>query len=342
MKMKVEQFIQLIEDPFLADEKCIDELQQLIGNYPYFQTAHLLYAKALENSNHINYYQALKKTAVVAGDRKVLYNLITKKQQKKIDEVKEKNVLPGEIADSKENMNDISLMENIDLISKQDQKANVSAEGMLNDKKEQTEEQKPEEAEVQKLKIAPLVPETKEETIDELISRQAVTSFMEKEVLKVTEIDKHTKKEAELNPAPKLDKNEPHSFTEWLKAMQQKAIDETQVKQEAEPSQKKSGDVKNPVSTRKPNKIQLIDEIIKKEPRISKLNTEKTFYSAVDNARSSVLEDENLVTETLAKIYSMQGNYSKAIRAYEILCLKFPEKSVYFASLIQEIKNKLK
>ncbi len=84
------------------------------------------------------------------------------------------------------------------------------------------------------------------------------------------------------------------------------------------------------------------EDVIKKEPKISRLNLDKNFYSAVDTARSSVLEDEGLVTETLAKIYAIQGNYNKAIRAYEILCLKFPEKSVYFASLIEEIKKQIK
>lgn len=342
--MKVEQFIQLIEDPFLADEKSISELQQLIGNYPYFQTAHLLYAKALENSNHVNYYQALKKTAVVAGDRKVLYNLITRKKavppamtveepELKYNEPVEKTEVekPEEKTDVKENLNDISLLENIELVSKQEEETKAEPVAEIIEKPVVKEEE-------EKLKIAPLDTEEKTESIDELISRQAVTSLMEKEVLKVTEIDKGLKKDIELKPE-KLNKNEPHSFTEWLKGMQQKAIEETREKPVEKPVEKQA---EKPVDVKKASKISLIDEIIKKEPRISKLNTEKNFYSAVDNARSSVLEDENLVTETLAKIYSIQGNYSKAIRAYEILCLKYPEKSVYFASLIQEIKNKLK
>ena len=55
-------------------------------------------------------------------------------------------------------------------------------------------------------------------------------------------------------------------------------------------------------------------------------------------ARISVVEDFSFVTETLAKIYEKQGNYSKAINAYENLILKFPEKSAYFVDRIKTLK----
>jgi len=52
----------------------------------------------------------------------------------------------------------------------------------------------------------------------------------------------------------------------------------------------------------------------------------------------SVSEDEELVTETLANIYFSQKNYDKALSAYKKLSLKYPEKSIYFASRIKEIE----
>ncbi|MFT7429332.1 MAG: hypothetical protein ACI9IZ_001830, partial [Nonlabens sp.] len=45
------------------------------------------------------------------------------------------------------------------------------------------------------------------------------------------------------------------------------------------------------------------------------------------------------MTETLAKVYVAQKNYSKALKAYEVLVLQHPEKSAFFADQIQEIKN---
>ena len=52
------------------------------------------------------------------------------------------------------------------------------------------------------------------------------------------------------------------------------------------------------------------------------------------------------MTETLARIYLEQKKYTKAIKSYEILSLKYPEKSGFFADQIKAIqviliKNKI-
>lgn len=60
-----------------------------------------------------------------------------------------------------------------------------------------------------------------------------------------------------------------------------------------------------------------------------------------DVSEESVQENEHYLTDTLAQIYLKQGNYAKAIFAYEKLSLKFPEKSTYFADQIDEIKKLL-
>lgn len=81
----------------------------------------------------------------------------------------------------------------------------------------------------------------------------------------------------------------------------------------------------------------LIDNFIEAAPRITPQKA--AFYNPANMAKKSVTEDNELISETLAQIYEKQGNYPKAIRAYQRLSLKYPEKSIYFASLIEKLKS---
>ena len=85
------------------------------------------------------------------------------------------------------------------------------------------------------------------------------------------------------------------------------------------------------------NKI--IDTIITTNPTISR--PKKEFYNPNKQALKSVDDEQLVYTETLAKILEMQGNFSKAISAYEQLSLTIPEKKTYFAKRIKELNEKL-
>ena len=83
-------------------------------------------------------------------------------------------------------------------------------------------------------------------------------------------------------------------------------------------------------------KIDLIESFIdKKSDRIIKANDEE--YKFNDNKYDK--DNPELITETLAKILTNQKKYKKAIKAYRILSLKYPEKSSFFADHIKEIKK---
>ena len=79
--------------------------------------------------------------------------------------------------------------------------------------------------------------------------------------------------------------------------------------------------------------------VIASEPKIVPSKAE--FYSPVTQAKKSVEEHDDLVSETLATIYRQQGNLSRARFCYEKLSLLIPGKSAYFAALIKEIDEEL-
>ncbi len=87
----------------------------------------------------------------------------------------------------------------------------------------------------------------------------------------------------------------------------------------------------------------LIDKFLASNPRaIRRKTTEENSTETaerIDVAEKSTTESDELITETLANIYFQQKNYEKALNAYQKLSLKYPEKSVYFATRIKEIED---
>jgi len=118
----------------------------------------------------------------------------------------------------------------------------------------------------------------------------------------------YEKEENKINK--KVDKIEKYSFLDWF-------------------------DVINESESNLDHKIDLIDKFLKSSP---KLNLDKDYDSKVDIITESKIKDD-LITKTLAKIYINQKKYNKAIKAYNILSLKYPKKSSFFADQIEMIKK---
>jgi len=83
----------------------------------------------------------------------------------------------------------------------------------------------------------------------------------------------------------------------------------------------------------------IIEKFIKEEPQIKPPTADK--INLENKARKSAEDNSGFVSETLAKIYTEQGLYHKALDTYKKLSLKYPEKSLYFADLIEELNQKL-
>ena len=112
-----------------------------------------------------------------------------------------------------------------------------------------------------------------------------------------------------------------------------KAIIAARLKQIEEEKQKKTEQPEPKKLSRK----ELIDKFILENPSISRPKAE--FYNPISVAQNSIIDQENIVSETLAKIYEKQGYFDKAISIYQKLGLKYPEKSRYFAAQIERIQK---
>ena len=138
--------------------------------------------------------------------------------------------------------------------------------------------------------------------------------------------------------------NEKHSFQEWLQLARTEPIDRTV----EGPAEQKKEEVKIPESIvitptpletadeEKKKKEAIINNFIKTNPKIPPIK--QTAIVPAVQLDSNNQENSYLMTETLARVYLEQKKYTKAIQAYEILILKYPEKISFFADRISDIK----
>ena len=131
----------------------------------------------------------------------------------------------------------------------------------------------------------------------------------------------HLKDHLKLGQPIAFNKEEKHSFNEWLALSQAKPIERV-------PNENKHS---------LESKIGLIEQFVNKDrPRPEK----ESFFSPSIQAKKSLNDQMTFVTETLARVYLEQGHYEKAKIAYKQLSLKYPKKSSFFAAQI-ELVDKL-
>ncbi len=89
---------------------------------------------------------------------------------------------------------------------------------------------------------------------------------------------------------------------------------------------------------KKEEQLRIIEQFVKENPKIKPVDKESAGdFKPIEEKEST---HDDVVSETLARVYEQQGFFSRAREVYRKLILLYPEKSDYFAALIQETKSK--
>jgi tetratricopeptide (TPR) repeat protein len=279
--MNNSEITNLLNKPFAINELQTASLENVVAEFPYFQSARALYLKGLYNQNSFKYNYALKITAAHTADRSILFDYITS--------------------------DDFVTITNQYSVEKEAKISEIAVENSI------------------------VVPPYKiEKSIIASINASNPNFISEEKIEEnpIPEIEIALEK-LEIGKPLAFSTSEKHSFQEWLQLSKSKPIAreistiEDGKSEEIDPEKKK--------------KIELIDKFIQTNPKIPQIkHDQKTSNFIFEPSKS---DNSYLMTETLAKVYLEQHKYQKAIQAYEILILKYPEKSSFFADRILDIKN---
>ncbi|MDR0812359.1 MAG: hypothetical protein LBN23_08855, partial [Paludibacter sp.] len=84
----------------------------------------------------------------------------------------------------------------------------------------------------------------------------------------------------------------------------------------------------------------IIDKFLASPQKITVKQNNSEITEDARIKESETFDNDDFVTETLAKIYAEQGYISRAIEIYKKLSLQDSKKSTYFAALIENLRKR--
>ncbi|MGH1383724.1 hypothetical protein [Kordia sp.] len=348
--MNISDFTYILQNPIHINASQTEAIAAITKDFPYFQAARVVHLKGLKNQDSFQYNQHLKITAAYTTDRSILFDFITSKTF-------EQHGISSAIKEIHNNVNDIEVaVEEVkidrnlrmeDAIKTKIQEANAILDPNLFQPKEEVEIESEVEVEAKietKVEAEKVVSEEKEKSKKKSKKDKKKKKSKEKKARKQIEATPVTPEETlQLGKPLSFDKKEKHSFSEWLQLTNFQPIDRSdespkEQKEEIVPAKKATIIVKeaSPSEEKKQKRFELIDKFIDTNPKIK---PRPTLEKTINLANEVNIDQSILMTETLAKVYLEQKKYKKAIKAYNILILKYPEKSGFFADQIRAIKK---
>jgi len=288
-----------INNPKELNESTLSDIQELVDEYPFFQTARILLLKNLHQLDHIRFEPELKRSVLYVPDRTRLFELIHNLYPVTADSapepVAQAEETPEENREKKSSVDVTGKVESVgDYFGIEG--VNETLQGGAVDFTFQPKKE-----------------------VD-----QEVTSIPEDQLF---DYEKSGGLEYSLNVYEhSLDVEQNRSFSDWLSVVGQNTAG----------NEDKN---KLPKAGRKNKTVSMIDNFLSNQQSGEKKERELEMSGTKEIKEYNTFDGDDLMTETLAGIYIKQGHYDKAINIFEKLSLKYPEKSVYFAQQIKKAEK---
>ena len=357
MSINKQKLLDILKSPKDMSDKDLEELEDMVIQYPYFQLGHSLVSKAKYDRQTPDAYASLSLAAIYAPDRSVLKKLFYDKlsiiyqpeEQAAVLPVAKEPVEEDEVADINEN---ITEEEETTIVSGEviaESEPTSEVKEVTNHSTGQTSVQEisdtPEEDEESKIKEEGTGSEKKE--VDDAVYQELQKNLEnlrknklkfddeqqedkpsdKKKTLIEPELPKDDIKDAPAEP-PKItsadtiktprEKGTSRLLTE-ISALQPLPAEQIRIKQQ--------------------NQLSLIEKFITTQPEIVYRNQNDANTKATDLSEKSTLPKDQLLTENFAAIMLKQGKTDKAIEIYRKLIWKFPQKKAYFAAKVKALKE---
>jgi len=346
--MEQSEFYKNIDDLTILENTDIGFLQKIIREYPYFQTAHVLLLLAMKMQKNPQFKDQLTSSSIRISNRDLLYSILNKDFYPTVNQSGQ--FVGDESAEE---------VDHFEPGTPGDKQVEPSADNNDAPEKEQ------EHNFLKNKNVRRRIKDSMEgmgENISETLSSQIEFSevkdgdklqyppeiyFIDEERTgknNVITIDASPEKvsESQNNDIFQIDESLEIDEVEDKKDQEKETINQP-IKKEKEEPQKNSTyfDINNYADNDVMDNADdndLIARFISQKPRIK---PKEVSDNQKDISQDSTKEDDDLLTETLIKVYIAQGYLEKAIKSYEKLSLKYPEKNSYFANQIKKLKEKL-
>lgn len=305
--MEKEQFYKCLDRISNIDSELDDALDGVVRQYPYFFAARVLHSASGGGADELELKVRLQKLSALASNRRTLFFALHSHDHQP--------VLVDEDKPQPENDTEMSFM--LDESEEVSESPNEVSQANLG-------QSKPDET---LLELGDAADGGKHKTDEEVfMDPQLYTLEIPQEILdedgyKSLTIDFNKLKAKE---TPQQQDDKPKEEPSVLDLINKSDHHEITPSHESDPN--------DPFS--------LIDAFIETNPRIvPRQPAHEAREEQDDISLDSLKEPEDAASESLAKIYLTQGLKDKAIKIYEKLSLKYPEKRAYFAGQIEEIKS---